>query len=89
MNEDKAYISYGNGVLTIACIFKGSIILKGDMFNALVNHLLRTLNLGNTSDSFKERFKKAARINNFTNRSVEVAVNDPKKKIAKFVISSR
>ncbi|UQS85852.1 hypothetical protein MOO46_07615 (plasmid) [Apilactobacillus apisilvae] len=89
MSEDKVYIFYGKGVLTLDCIFKGSIILKGDPFNALIGHVLRSLNLGDTSEAFKARFKKNAKIKSFTNLSAEVDVNDPDNSIANLVISSR
>ncbi|TPR48143.1 hypothetical protein DY037_07055 [Apilactobacillus micheneri] len=89
MTDDKAYIRYGEGILTIDCVFKEEILLKGNMFKRLMNRLLTALNLERVSDAFKNKIYDNATITNFTNKSVGVDINDPKYDITRFVINSR
>ncbi|WP_353486157.1 hypothetical protein [Apilactobacillus xinyiensis] len=89
MSTDDVYIRYGQGVLTLDCIFKDEIIFGSSLFQSIMQSVFKALNINKLSNDFKKRLLNAASVNNFTKTSAEIDVNDPDNEISQAIIELR
>ncbi|KRM69239.1 hypothetical protein FD06_GL000298 [Apilactobacillus ozensis DSM 23829 = JCM 17196] len=89
MSEDNVYIRYGQGVLTVDCVFKDEIIFDNSLFQSIMQSVFKALNIPKLANALKKQLLNTASVNSYTKTSAEIDVADPDNKILATILKFR